>query len=78
MIRDWDLWPIYLDQRWVDAESAKRLAKIASRVAAFISAYGISVAEAGARFRAAHKAYGITPKAHQPALSDGATARKCP
>lgn len=55
MIRDWDLWPIYLDKGWVDAESAKRLADISRRLGAAIASYSISAQEFGDRFAAVLK-----------------------
>ncbi len=58
MVRDWDLWPIYLDQRWMDAESARRLAEIGRRIAAIVQAMTMTAEEATERF--------ATLVAHQP------------
>lgn len=55
MLRDWDLWPIYLDQGWVDAESAKRMARWNRQIARIVVKMRISADEATARLgRLAH------------------------
>lgn len=46
MIRDWDLWPIYLSDpyiRWLDAERARQLAEMNRRLAAVIARYQASL-----------------------------------
>ena len=47
MIFDWDLWPIYLDRHWVDAEAMKRLAEMARRMAAAMATFTMSMVTAG-------------------------------
>lgn len=67
MIRDWDLWPLYLDRGWVDAEAVKRLAEINRAIMRVVKAWNESLPsaqDANDRLAAALK--------HQPAP----TARK--